>query len=469
VESNGEFEGFWWLPEEEEVRLHGRLRRLRNGNWEFFVRGDNTAISKWKSEGRRDVIHGLDESGLRISVLDSILESYQPISGGLHRLRFFSRLIAVGVHTTAESEIMYEQYTVKYQHLHTWNDIKSEVSIPKKRISRDGVDGVTIDVTSPKPKAVTLSSGITIEFVSAYKYQISWSKRRFLAFEHRSFVRFRHPAKVSFAEALRHAGALRLLLTLGVGEYTNISSMFAGSSEEGDNRAVVFCHVDFHVDEEETKDITSTQVNFPLSAIEKTLDEHLEKLFQFYERFEAVINQFLATKSNPTIHLENEFLNMCQSLEAIHRLTCDGEVNTEDMHKKKIENICDSVSAKHRKWLMEKLKYSNEKSFRKRLLELVEKTWVVSESFLKDKKAFCNEVLQIRNRLVHRMSEASGFIQANFNEVLVTAWRMDLLVQILFLLELGFSEEQVLLFLKPQGTAYRTIRNIALNENKPAK
>ena len=100
-----------------------------------------------------------------------------------------------------------------------------------------------------------------------------------------------------------------------------------------------------------------------------------------------------------------------------------------------------TVSAEHRKWLSEKLAYSNEMTLRSRLRKLVEQAGEVLAPWAPDaagKKRFIGNVCQVRNDLTH---QTPGQVESslNFDTLFSLTQALTVLMQTLLLDELGLA------------------------------
>lgn len=136
----------------------------------------------------------------------------------------------------------------------------------------------------------------------------------------------------------------------------------------------------------------SDLVESEFSLITKWIDKQnrLKNVFRLY--FENVYNISL----NPL----SIFLNYVFAIETFHRKTRDGKVLPKEEFKKKVESIVDSVDEEHRKWLKEKLCFSNELTLKERLYSLVGEFEFVVNRF-EISEDFMKKVADTRNYYAH--------------------------------------------------------------------
>ncbi len=79
---------------------------------------------------------------------------------------------------------------------------------------------------------------------------------------------------------------------------------------------------------------------------------------------------FSNTINNSNIFLENHFLNLAQSLESYHRIKINTKKYEEDEKELLIQNILSNIDLKYQKDILDKLKYIDEVSLRRRIKDI---------------------------------------------------------------------------------------------------
>jgi ApeA N-terminal domain 1 len=158
--------------------------------------------------------------------------------------------------------------------------------------------------------------------------------------------------------------------------------------------------------------------------------------------------------------MEQKFLNIIQSVESYHRRRSNKRDLPEDKHKKRIEAIRAGSPQAYRKWLSDKLKYSNELSLRQRLKDLLDDKNINQPvlPLVGRKSVFINRVVNARNFLTHyepsgRRSAATG------EELYYMAQILSFLVQACFLHELGILPQQSLDLFRRNATYQYAIQH----------
>jgi ApeA N-terminal domain 1 len=96
------------------------------------------------------------------------------------------------------------------------------------------------------------------------------------------------------------------------------------------------------------------------------------------------------------LYLEQRFLNIAQAVESYHRRRSDKKDLSEEDHEKRLEKILAGTPQEYKKWLSDKLKYSNELSLRQRLKDLLgdANRSQVALSLIGSKKVFIDKVVR---------------------------------------------------------------------------
>jgi hypothetical protein len=98
--------------------------------------------------------------------------------------------------------------------------------------------------------------------------------------------------------------------------------------------------------------------------------------------------------------LDRKALYYLQAAETFHRRRLGGCSLPETEHQKRLNEVLAGAGS-HRRWLEDKLQYSNELSLRKRLQELLRRVPPVTADLVKNKSKFVQLALYTRNYLTH--------------------------------------------------------------------
>lgn len=144
---------------------------------------------------------------------------------------------------------------------------------------------------------------------------------------------------------------------------------------------------------------------FVYPDIQATLDVFLSKWMVAYKEIKPVMQLFFNRVLPRESFSVNSFLNSVQSAEAYHRYRRGGTDLPEDEHNARIDAIVSSVPDEHRRWLEDRLQYSNEVGLRRRIKELLGERADLFELSPADIKRLADRVTSIRNYFTHYSGE----------------------------------------------------------------
>ena len=164
-------------------------------------------------------------------------------------------------------------------------------------------------------------------------------------------------------------------------------------------------------------------------ALNETIDDPFYLLFgSFY---------------NVTNALENQFLDLARAIETFHRRLRNNQERPPEEHKKMIDNIVDKVDESDKKWLEQRLAFSNEPTLHKRLENVMEE---VKSPFIdrviSDYEQFVKDVKNTRNFQTHFSPKLEKKAK-NGEELILLTKRLRLILVAAILQEMGLPQDQV--------------------------
>jgi hypothetical protein len=140
-----------------------------------------------------------------------------------------------------------------------------------------------------------------------------------------------------------------------------------------------------------------------LQTIIKDFQLYMRNWYDKNELLKPVIEQYLSIYYSKGISVEQHFLALLRSIESFHRRTRNNYEIDKQSHKKRIEEIIKNTPEEHGEWLKEKISYSNEKTLKERLDELMHDEhdhWLFVNN-AKERKSFTVDVKNTRHYLTH--------------------------------------------------------------------
>lgn len=176
---------------------------------------------------------------------------------------------------------------------------------------------------------------------------------------------------------------------------------------------------------------------FSFKDITERFDTVIRSWFAKSDMLEPIFLGYFAPFRFPEMYLEQKFLGYAQVIEAYHLRVLDGVGVPKEDYARILPEIMKSVPPRHSEWFGDKLA-CNEPSQRRRLKELAERfPWMDFGG-----GAFVNKVVVTRNYLTHldkdlKEQAASG------EELHKLTLKLELLIKMVLLYELGFEQKQI--------------------------
>lgn len=153
----------------------------------------------------------------------------------------------------------------------------------------------------------------------------------------------------------------------------------------------------------------------------------------------------VAEKSFLKLSGETYFLNTCFSLETLHRKHFRNNIYEEILFDKIKNGIIEKLNEEEKKLILDKLKFANEPSFRKRLKDFKEDFSIAIKGDFK-KNDFIGKIVDTRNYLVHRGEKKNVLDNIEMSKV---AKVIENVVKINIFRLIGVNEEKIKNKVKP--------------------
>lgn len=141
--------------------------------------------------------------------------------------------------------------------------------------------------------------------------------------------------------------------------------------------------------------------------------------------------------------LESQFLDLARAIETFHRRLRNNQEHSPEEHKKMINDIVDKVDESDKKWLKQRLAFSNEPTLHKRLENVMEE---VKSPFIdrviSDYEQFVKDIKNTRNFQTHFSPQLEKKAKNGEALILLTK-RLRLILVVAILQEIGLPKDQI--------------------------
>jgi hypothetical protein len=180
---------------------------------------------------------------------------------------------------------------------------------------------------------------------------------------------------------------------------------------------------------------------FSYRNVKDSLSSKLTRWFAAYDVFAPTLSLYFAATTGAHKFTNGKFLSLAQAVETYHRRTSDEKLMLEDVYVRLVSQLLLFCPTRCREWLQRVSLYGNEIGLGRRVKRVM--------SLLGDRmgngderKRLARTIADTRNYLTH-YNEDLKEKAAKGADLAYLCFRMEALLQLLFLRELEFSDEEV--------------------------
>ncbi len=440
-----EYSGFWWLPSTPENEVPGTLKLSNSGRINLELMGS--------FQDRTEQNLGFHTHPIVLGVTKGKLITLYECSGiepgfsipGFRSQEYRAKTAFIGAHFTEPSEIRFHKASIEYSYLPDWYGVSSPSG--DFVVGDNGIiNGYQLNYAyPPEIRVTTAQATISIQHTWARRgnpleQTISHSALMLIETQEELALkewdsRFIYPIQNFLSLATNQPNSLESIEVFS--SYGTRPPLFQSNVQEYPIK-VVFQKS--YSGSKREKPLFTNDMLFSFQDIDD-FGRIIERWLEISNELDSVCNLFFSIRYSPQMYLENQFLNVSQALESYHRRRIGNQELLEEEHTERIESIVSKTPEEHKEWLEQRLKYSNEPSFRKRIKDLINIAGEVILPLIDNKKAFVNKVYETRNYYTHydlslKQRATTG------KELYWVIQSLSFLIQVCFLRELGFSSEK---------------------------
>lgn len=439
---NEEFEytGVWWLPSNRETKIPGILKFDQSEGAILELDGCFTDDPEMDELFNPAIVNGVSSTGVNITLHRCLGKHLTIRGGGFSHSKLYAHEVFEGVHFERREDIKFRCLFVDYSHLDTWLGISGFDIVPNKH------DEIWIKYKTPDSIPVFISSDLVLFIVFLTSYSPFALTEAYLRQKVKIMIA---PAQEqSFEELQKIVRRIQDFLTLA-----NIEPVYPLSIEGetelkkeivGDKTVYPKVKIFYQLPKVHGAVVETGRFRalFAFKDISDKFQYFLQNWFRKAEELEPVYQLYFGLIYNPHMYLEQKFSCLVEALEAYHRRIMQNYELPMDKHNERICKILDAVPQEYKTWLERKLEYSNEPILRRRLRELLNNHSVTVPNFIRNRESFIDKVVITRNYLIHHDPRLEAKAAKKEKLHYITR-RLQLLVDLCLLKELGFSSDEV--------------------------
>jgi len=440
-----EFQGRWWLPDEEDNQITGCLKITPYSEAILELQGSFDDDFSGAAEFSPSILLGIANNGRLITLNDCILTNRTDSSYGYPTLRLFVHRVFVGIHLNKAEEITFDRITVRYLHFHEWfngHNFKVERKYKPYKIF--------IQYEQLQPLKFNYND-CAVEIGTGWSLQESSST---VTLTEDAWIRFDSQRDRPLNDFFTLVHHFQNFLSLAMSMPTFPTQVIGqtGKSKRVAEGKELYTPIDIYYPAigwtSEPKKTHSFEMLFTLPNVKDLLEVYFANWMSKAEQFKPVHDLYFGSLYKPDQYVESTFLSLAQAIETYHRRRVGGKYQSdeeyrENLYKKFVEAIPTEIDAGFKRSLIDgKLKYANEYSLRKRLGELAARISAnLPIPFLSAKaleKAFVEKVCDTRNYLTHYDPELKEKA-AQGEELYDLTIKLKAIIEICLLEDLGFN------------------------------
>lgn len=443
-----EYSGIFWLPKEPDRHVSGVLKFDPEDRTILELIGSFKETTEFGKFGMEEIILGVASNGKLITL-------YKCLDYGFQLTRFVSskylvNYVLFGHHFPTAESIVFKNLSVDYEHLHEWTRITGF----KWRLE-DNKDGGSAQETVSYSFPETVSASVndtTFSFHHNYSsggdriqdiilkqttfwkiepnhechYQIYHEQ---ICYHIQNFLTLAISQPVRPKRIVGKAEAAKQILQDGKVVYTDVDVLYStGHRVKG--RKIGHPH----------------EMLFLFNDIRDHFQTCLTNWFSKAKLLGSVYDLYFGMMYNDSMYIHQEFITLAQALESYHRRVRNGTYTDPagfaPIYDRLVGAIPEGTAKDFRDSMTSKLKYFAEYSLRRRLTELLAETADLVPKAGLNQGQVVEDIVNTRNYLTH-YDESLAAKAKEGQELYELTHLMQMIMRILFMLELGIPRELV--------------------------
>ena len=396
MSENIEYIGYWYLPNKKQDELYGKLT-INDNRIDLEVYGGlfeniNDSINMKEI----DIINGFTICGKSITLLSNISLEFKMNMPGTAINKYGSKFMIIGNEYTSIDECILSSISSSYTNLSEWIGI-SGFNLEHSK------EHMCIDYHYPQGMIYELDDyTLKINYTLKNKYNLDEINMK----QHIDIV-FEGLLDYDLNSALEIIYDFSHFLTLCIGQKISPYNIKA-------------------------KDKNGKEVEIRINGVEEI----------------SPIIDYVVDSHSKIFHIPLSFIKLVQATETFSRRMRNNCKIDEDEHDKKIEYIISKIDDEdYKKWLIDRLKYSNEPSLAMRLKEIFKEVDFIISLNSGERKKIVKKIVDTRNYYTH-FDESKKDLIMTTEELIYISKYILVILKVLIMKELGLDEAFIELQLK---------------------
>lgn len=443
IEEEWKKSGYFWLPQNEEIKIPGTLSILDGGKIELEVVGlfdDSIEIINWDNSLGR-IIGDVEKDGF-VTLDECYYRTMNYSFGGISKSFVHVNKVISGVAYDKDETVTFNTVSFVVEGINEW------VAITGINVARSSdYRTATISYTPQEEIVYDLQSEFKLHIHFGYTLP-SFPSRAEARITQQTYFTLSSKNAKDFSDFKEVIEQITYLLGFAVDSTVTISDVSAKSKEivreisKGKTTPVsmrlYYPSVPFS---KSTPKIETNRMLFRFSDICEDAERVFNKWLNTYSVIRPSLGLYFSAVSGDHKYLDGKFLALAQALETYHRRTSNDTLWDESEFRSMVASLLRICPKQNRKWLGGRLYHGNEINLGQRIKRIIEpyKSYLGNS---KQRNMFIRGVVNTRNYLTHYSQELEKEAVKG-PELWGTCQKMEAVFQLHLLQQLGFEESDI--------------------------
>ncbi|EXH11285.1 hypothetical protein QM180_16820 [Acinetobacter nosocomialis] len=439
IEKKYKKSGYFWLPGQEDKKIHGVLSIVDGGEAELEIIGLFQGNESSEDPDSFDRILGFVEEDGLVTLDNCFYTKTNHAYGGISKSTVYVNRVFCGATWGKDEAITFNTFSFAVDCLDEWMRINGvEVDTDPHN------EKTTITYTPSEKRRFELDNGMILEINFAYSTFNSLTE---VSLTQRAYFRLESKEQRELEDFIGISFKITNFMCFAVDDVVSIKNVSATSSDIqkklGDKQYPVPIKIYYasttYVENISTKNWP--RMFFTYRTIENNAQDVFNKWINAYEYLSPAMNLYFSTKVNAQKYVDGKFLALAQGLETYHRRTSQLTLMEPDKFSELVSEILKGCPEEHVEWLQGRLMHGNEINLRKRLKLIIEpfKDYLGTKS---QRSKLLKNIVDTRNYLTH-YSESLADVAVDGVDLWNLCQKMEAIFNLHFLKVIGFTESEI--------------------------
>jgi len=426
--------GKWWLPENSNNKVSGKLIIKPENFPNLQLNGQFTHEPDYIEN-----ILGFTANGKKITLRKCLRASQENSIPGYTVESYQATLCIIGHHYNDERNITFKKIYLSYEGFEEWMGYRLF------RSERSGDDENRKIVIKGKLPDLIVAKMDDCKIQISYTVNISSGNYVENVQKTSAWISIEFNDLIMIDDIWSYIQKISDFFTLGVGKRTNLIKLKASADYLIDYPGEVELYYPLYRYKEK-KSLHPFFMVFAYHDISSHFEQYIKNWFDFVNKFKPTYELFFSTFKNPFIHQVDEFLSLIQALESYHsRKYTDDYVMPIAQFRSLLDQVRNVISnynteRTNKDYLLSRINFLNTKSLRRRLREIYSENVDLLDSFIDDRDYFIAKIVDTRNYYTHYSERLKDRI-IDIKSLPMYSQKLKWIILIIMLSELEFPQE----------------------------